>query len=196
MQSSNPDAGVIATLGWIDLTALAIVLVFFVLGLFRGFVWQISRIVTLVAAYVVAGLYGDDVAARIQGWFSEGVHPKLPLYIAYFVLFLVVLIIVSVIAYFIDKLVQKTGLSFYNRVGGGVLGIGTGACVVVALLAGILMFTPAASNVAQAAESSQSMTVSKRAIELLGDVVPQSVREMFGVAPAEGGGEQKKNEGK
>ena len=190
MDSSQPDAGVLASLSWIDLTALAVLLVFFVLGLFRGFVWQISRIITLVAAYFVAGTYGEEVALRIRDAFPETVDPRLPLYIAYFCVFLAVLVVVSMIAYFIEKLVQRTGLSFYNRVGGGLLGIGTGACVVLALLAGILMFLASESQIVRAAESSRAMQASRRTIEVLGNVVPDPVRELFGVAPDDGVAEE------
>lgn len=194
MDSSSPEAGVLASLGWIDLTAIAVLLVFFVLGLFRGFVWQISRIVTLVVAYFVAGRYGEEVAARIRDAFPEGIDPQLPLYIAYFCVFLAVLVVVSMVAYFIERLVQRTGLSFYNRVGGGVLGIGTGACVVVALLAGILMFLATDSQIVQAAQSSRAMQASRRTISVLGAVVPDPVRELFGLEQGEPDPEE--NQGK
>lgn len=183
MQTSSPDPGVLASLGWIDLTALAILLVFFVLGLFRGFVWQIGRIVTLVLAYAVAGMYGGEVAARIDVWFDDGVPANLPLYIAYFTVFMAVLVVVSLLAHFAEKLVHRTGLSFYNRMGGGLLGVGTGVCVVMALLAGILMFLGSGSSIVQAAQSSRSMRVSKNLLEALGGVVPAPVLEVFGVEP-------------
>ena len=183
MESSTPEPGLLATLGWVDLTALAILLVFFVLGLFRGFVWQAGRIATLLVAYVTAGLYGQAVADRISTWFGEQAPANLPLYISYFFVFLVVLIIVSIIAFFLEKLVTKTGLTFYNRVGGGVLGIGTGACVVLAMLAVIMMFFTSGSGIVQAAETSRSMTVSKRALEMLGNTVPEPVLQVFGMQP-------------
>lgn len=181
MESSTPDPGLLATLGWVDLTALAILLVFFVLGLFRGFVWQAGRIATLLVAYAIAGLYGQPVADRISTWFGEEAPANLPLYISYFFVFLVVLIIVSIIAHFLEKLVAKTGLTFYNRVGGGLLGIGTGACVILAMLSIIMMFFTSGSSIVQAAENSRSMTVSKRALEMLGTAVPEPMLDVFGV---------------
>lgn len=181
MDSSAPELDLLAALSWIDLTALSIVLVFFVIGLFRGFVWQFSRIVTLVLAYVAAGLYGDPVAARMDSWFPQNSDPRLPLYIAYFCVFLIVLVVVSILAHFVEKLVNKSGLSFYNRIGGGILGIGTGACVVLAMLATVIMFFATGSNVVEAAQRSRSMAVSQGALEFLGTVVPQPVREVFGV---------------
>ena len=127
-RSPAVEIDVLQSLGWVDITALVILLAFFVLGLFRGLVWQLSRILTLIVAYLMAGLYGHLVAARISGWFGENVPESLPLYISYVFVFLGVLVVISVIAYFLEKLVNRTGLSFYNRLGGGILGVGTGAC--------------------------------------------------------------------
>jgi membrane protein required for colicin V production len=175
--------GILASLGWVDLTALAILIVFLILGLFRGFVWQVSRILTLVVAYVVAGVYGETIAGSLRKMIS-GINADLALYIAYFAVFVVVLIVVSVIAYFIEKLVDRTGLSFYNRLGGGVLGVVTGAALVLALLFAIFAFFGAGSSVVEAARRSHSMTVSQRTLGALGDMVPAKVREVFGLAPA------------
>lgn len=183
MDSITPDPGLIASLSWIDLTALAIMLVFFILGLFRGFVWQASRILTLVVAYIAAGLYGQVVADRITGWFGPSAPESLPLYISYFFVFLAVLIVISIIAHFLEKLISKTGLSFYNRVGGGVLGVGTGACVVLALLAVVMMFCASGSGIVQAAATSKSMNFSKTALRMMGEVVPEPVLDVFGMIP-------------
>ena len=70
MESSNPEPGLLATLGWVDLTALAILLVFFVLGLFRGFVWQAGRIATLLVAYLVEdeGMDVNEAVRYAEGW--------------------------------------------------------------------------------------------------------------------------------
>ena len=183
MESSPPDPGLLASLGPVDLTALAILVVFFVLGLFRGFVWQVSRILTLVLAYVVAGTYGEWVAARIDGWFPADTDEQLPLYIAYFCVFLVVLVVIGVLAHFIDKLVQDVGLTFYNRLGGGLLGIVTGGAAVLALLATMLMFFAPDSGVVEAAQRSRSMELGRRTLDALGGIVPEPVQELFAPEP-------------
>lgn len=193
-RSPAVEIDVLQSLGWVDITALVILLVFFVLGLFRGLVWQLSRILTLIVAYLMAGLYGHLVATRISGWFGENVPESLPLYISYVFVFLGVLVVISVIAYFLEKLVNRTGLSFYNRLGGGILGVGTGACVVLAMLAGIMMFCRADSGIVQAAERSRSMGFSKDALDGFGEVVPEDVLKVFGLpapTPPAGDGENR-----
>lgn len=201
LQDPAAGGGFLSELGWVDLTALAVLLVFFVLGLFRGLVWQVSRILTLLLAYFAAGQYGDDVAAEIRDWFSpELAAQNVHVYLAYVLVFVAVLILISVVTYFVEKLVERSGLSFYNRLGGGLLGIVTGACVVLALLAGIVMFLGKDASVARAARSSRSMEIGQRILQVLGDAVPPEIREVFGLPPAKppvgGGGSEPGQEGK
>lgn len=181
VSTSSPQAtaeaggGLIAgidDLGWVDLTAIGIVVVFLVLGLFRGFVWQVSRILTLIVAYLAAVLWGNDLAGEIRGWFGEGADEALPFYVACFLIFLGVLVVVSVLAYFVQKLVQKTGLSFYNRIGGGVLGLATGALVVMALLTAVFMFFGTQSGIVEAADRSRAAGLSRDALGAAADVLP------------------------
>jgi membrane protein required for colicin V production len=173
------------TLGWVDHTALAVLLVFFVIGLFKGLIWQVSRIAILVAAYVVAGRYGTDIADVLA---SPSADPaaappsETTIYLAYVLLFLGVLIVLSLLAILLQKLAAKAGLGFFDRLGGGVLGVATGACVVLFGLFVVHMFFRG-SGLAVAAESSHSLRLGKRAIDWLGDKVPDEMRSVFALAP-------------
>ena len=180
---STTEPGLLESLSWIDLTAIGILVVVFVLGRLKGLIWQLRTIATLLIAYVLAGIYGEALGDRIRGWFSADVPRELPLYIAYFLVFLGVLIVISLIAYFLDKLIKHSGLSGFNRLGGGVLGIATGACVVIALLAAIFMFFGRNADIVVAAESSRSVQVSRDVLRTLGDWVPEPVRDVFGLQP-------------
>ena len=201
------------SLGWIDKTALAVLLVFFVLGLFKGLIWQVSRIGILLAAYFVAGRFGRDVAAMfivdpadpgpigIDGSSTlASASPDLPpgettLYIAYCLLFVGVLIVLSLLAMLIKKLADRAGLGFFDRLGGGVLGVATGACVVLAGVFGINMFFPS-SELAMAAGDSHSLIWSRKAIDWFGGVVDVDLRmaksllplDVDGAAPGAGAG--------
>lgn len=171
----------VAALGWIDWTALTILFVFFVLGLFRGLVWQVSRIGILVLAYVFAGIWGEDLSRVTASWFSSDAQPELPLYVAYVLIFLSVLVAVSLVAWALQKLVQSSGLSFYNRVGGGMLGLATGALVVLALLTGVHMLNDSLSTggaVVEAAERSHSQRYSDALLRFASDVLPEDLRHV------------------
>ncbi len=177
-------------LGWVDHTALAVLLVFFVLGLFKGLIWQVSRIGILVVAYVAAGRFGGTVGE----WFARtpavggtaqqapADAPETTLYLAYVLIFLVVLVALSLLAMLIHRLAQKAGLGFFDRLGGGLLGIATGACVVLFGLFVVNMFF-SGSQLASAAETSHALRISQRAIDLLGEGVPDELRTVIALAP-------------
>src|SRR5205814_502768 len=93
-----------------------------------------------------------------------------------------VLVSLSLVALLVQKLVRKAGLTFYDRLGGGILGTATGACVVLFLLLVMNMFFPQ-SRAAEAATTSQSMRLWSWAIDRLGSAVPNELRKVLNLAP-------------
>ncbi|MBX3464183.1 MAG: CvpA family protein [Planctomycetes bacterium] len=189
----------VRSLGWVDHTALAVILVFFVIGLFKGLIWQVSRIAILVLAYVAAGRFGAPLGAWLARTPAVGgtappppdpaglapaapATPETTLYLAYVLIFLVVLVAASLVAILLQRLAQKAGLGFFDRLGGGLLGVATGACVVLFGLFVVNMFF-GGSPLAQAAGSSHALRLSRRAIDLLGDEVPDELRTVIALAP-------------
>ena len=177
-------------LGWIDRTALAVLLVFFVIGLFKGLIWQVSRIAILVVAYAIAGRYGASLGAFLARTPALGGKddpgpidtPDTTLYLAYVLVFLAVLVVLSLVAMMLQKLAAKAGLGFFDRLGGGVLGVATGACVVLFGLSVVHMFFRG-SELALAAESSHSLRLTRQAIGMLGTTVPDDLRSVFELPP-------------
>ncbi|MCA8973147.1 MAG: CvpA family protein [Planctomycetes bacterium] len=178
-------------LGWVDRSALAVLLVFFVLGLFKGLFWQVSRIAILLVSYVVAGQFGGDVGrwlGRTLGGHAATPDPAAAepadttLYLSYLLVFLVALVALSLIAIQIQKLVKKTGLGFFDRVGGGLFGVATGACTVLSLLFVVNMFFRG-TVLWQEAEASHCQRLSRSAIDWLGPRVPDDLRKTLELAP-------------
>lgn len=190
-QAQDPGAAVLLQdLGWVDATALAVIATFCIIGLFKGFVWQVSRIAILALAYVLAGRFGADLGAWLHHALSTpgvtidetATTPATTLYAAYVLIFLGVLIALSLLALLLQALVKKAGMTFFDRLGGGAIGIGTGACVVFFLLALVHMFVPR-TQIAAAAAESHSLRWSRRALEALGELVPDEVRGVFALPP-------------
>lgn len=174
---------------WVDWTAISLLAVFFLLGLFKGFVWQVSRIVSLVAAWFLAGHYGPEGKLILDGWVGASTsHPDLHLFLAYVIIFLFAVVLLSLIAWGIQKLVKETGMTFYDRIGGAILGLGTGSLGVVVILAGMYMFMPGNLDLVKAAHRSRSMELSQKALDLMGDHVPEPMQRVFGLKD-EGGAE-------
>lgn len=168
------------SIAWIDWTALVLLGIFFILGLFKGFVWQVSRVLSLVAAWFLAGQYGEPVSTWIDGWFGpEEQASGLPLYLAYVVVFVLALVVLSLLTWMLQKLVKQSGLSAVDRLGGAVVGLLTGSVAVLAILALTFMFVPETWGVVQAARRSYTMEISKQALAVLGDVVPAPMQRVF-----------------
>lgn len=190
-------------LSWVDATSIGVLAVFFVLGLFKGLIWQVSRVAILVAAYYGAMEFGASFARLLVDWTHTG--PEAPseqqettaLCIAFVLLFLFVLVGLSLFALFVQSLARKAGLGFYDRLFGGVLGTATGALVVLVLMTGVLMFLPPGSQVAQAAQGSHSLRLLQDGIARLGPVAPPALRSVFCSAhpPAERDGQPAVDDG-
>lgn len=200
-------AEALQALGWIDRTALGVVLVFFVLGIFKGFIWQVSRVGILVAAYVVAGRFGHDVAGLLGGapadlpsgvdavaasggaaaQASDAGPTDTTIYLAYCLLFVAVLVALSLVTMLVKRLADKAGLGFFDRLGGGVLGVATGGCVVLFGVFVLQMFFPH-GELAAAARGSHAMQLSQRAVALLGGVVHDDLRSVLALEPLDPAG--------
>jgi membrane protein required for colicin V production len=168
----------LSNLGWIDAAALVVLALFFLLGLVKGMAWQLSRIVSLVLAFAVAWRLGPPLAHR---YLHAAAADPARLYLAYAILFLATVLLVTIVAYFLRRAFGRADLSFYDRLGGGVAGVATGALVVVAVLFAVQMFVPAGGAVHASADTSRSMGLSRRALGAMGDLVPAPVRRVFRV---------------
>jgi membrane protein required for colicin V production len=177
------------SIAWIDWTALVLLGVFFVLGLFKGLVWQVSRVLSLIAAWFLAGQYGEPASRWIEGWFGpEEQASGLPLYLAYVVVFVLALVVLSLLTWLLQKLVKQSGLSTVDRLGGAVVGLATGSIAVLAILALTFMFVPEDWGVVRAARRSYTMEISKQALSVLGDVVPGPMQRVFEAGTEPGAG--------
>ena len=175
-------------LSWVDITALSVLLVFFVLGVFKGLLWQISRVGILLLAYAGAVEFGQPLADLLLALTHGGPLPpteearETSIYVAYVAVFLGVVVLLSLLALVLQKLIKKAGLGFYDRLGGGLLGMATGVLVVLLAMMLLQMIFPQ-SRIAEAAGGSHAMRLTRSAIDLLGGVVPDEIRELFPPEP-------------
>lgn len=175
-------------LGWVDVTALSVVATFLVLGLFQGIVWQVSRIAILLIAYGLSSHLAQNLSAFLLGFTQKPDETasqeqvETAYYVACVLIFLLTLIVLSLLTRLLQHLVRKAGMSFFDRLGGGIVGMATGSVLVLVGLTAVFMFVPG-SSVAQAAESSQSLKVSRWAVQQLGSFVPPELQKVF---PEEG----------
>jgi len=126
-------------MGWIDIALLSILALSVVVGLWRGFVFEVLSLLGWVAAYFAAQWFGPEVAPHLPVGTPGS---ALNLGAAFAATFIAALIVWSLAARLIRLLIKATPLSLPDRV----LGAGFGALrglVLLLALATVVAMTPA-----------------------------------------------------
>lgn len=122
-----------------DIAILAVLGVSVLFGLWRGFVAEVLSLACWIAAFWVAWMFGDAVAAWYGQWLQ---HPAARIIAGYLTCFLGVLIVGALVGWILRKLIQGSGLSGMDRLLGMLFGFARGVLLVIAVVL-VLEFTPA-----------------------------------------------------
>lgn len=128
---------------WVDYVLLAILFVSILGGLLRGGVREILSLCTWIAAFIISGLFAKPLALAFTS--SDGVQSTITsastgsfggaaagqvsmfaLGASFLVLFLATILVGSLIGYFANRIVEGGGISFFNRLLGGLFGLARG----------------------------------------------------------------------
>src|SRR6185503_2135997 len=120
----------------LDWAVLAIVGLSILLSIIRGLVREVLALLAWAVGFIVASLLAADLAALLP---PEVPSEQLRLLAGFAGVFLAVMLLMSLLAIFISKLVKSAGLGVEDRVLGGVFGLVRGLLVVtvLVLLAGL-----------------------------------------------------------
>ena len=155
-------------LGWVDIALLAVFGLSVLVGLWRGFVFEIVSLLGWLVAFVMANSAGPFLADFVPVASS----PEVKLWIAYLIVFVVILLTCTLLARMLRALVAATPLSFVDHLLGGVFGVARGAliCVVIGTL---VMLSPYATSTTW--KTSHGALWLGMALEGLKPVLPQSL---------------------
>lgn len=134
-----------ANLNAIDYFILTVLAISVLAGLLRGLVKEIISLLTWIAAFFVSTYFASSLAAsfsgsqQVQSMMSSAgastVHVSLlSLGISYVALFVGTLLAGSLINYFISSAVDTGGVSFANRILGGVFGLIRGILILFVMI--------------------------------------------------------------
>ena len=115
-------------LGWVDIALLAVFGLSVLIGLWRGFVFEIVSLLGWVVAFIIANTLGPLLAQFIP--FGD-VGSPVRLWVAYILVFVLVLLTCTLLARMLRALVSATPLSFVDRLLGGLFGVARGALILV-----------------------------------------------------------------
>jgi len=167
----NDALDALRALGWVDLSLLAVLAVSVVMGLWRGFVFEIVSLLGWLIAYVLANLFGPMVAQSLP--LGDPASP-LRLWSAYAVVFVLVLIACGLLARLLRALISATPLSAVDRLLGGLFGVARGALILV-IVATLVTLSPFAHS--SSWRTSHGALWLGQALEALKPLLPQSLNE-------------------
>jgi membrane protein required for colicin V production len=114
----------------LDWVFAGILLASFLLGAWRGLVYEVLSVVSWIAAFVLAQVFAPDVAK----WLPMGQAPESLRYAAAFLLvFIVVVFAGGLLAWLTKKLVEAVGLRPVDRALGAGFGLLRGALLLMAI---------------------------------------------------------------
>lgn len=132
----------LGSIGWIDATLLAVLAVSIVVGLVRGFVYEVMALAGWVVAWFGAQWLAPQVAPHVPiGSRGAGLNMA----VTFVLCFLAVLIVWGLLARLVRLLVRATPLTLPDRLLGAGFGLLRGAVLLLAL-ATVVALTPAAQS--------------------------------------------------
>jgi membrane protein required for colicin V production len=89
-------------------------------GLIKGFIREILGLVSLIAGFVVAYLFADDLASILSNYIESDQGAAI---VSYAILFIFSTLIISYISRLLTSLSKAVSLGLINRILGGVFGL-------------------------------------------------------------------------
>jgi membrane protein required for colicin V production len=121
---------------WFDYAVIGIIGISIVFSFIHGFARELLSLASWIVAFLVADLYTTELAPIMSGVIA---NTPLRLLAAFLSVFLVVLVMMSLLAMAVSRLIKGAGLGFADRALGAVFGFVRGVAIVLlaVLLAGL-----------------------------------------------------------
>lgn len=126
-------------MNWADWTIIGILGISCLISLLRGFAREALSLLAWLAASFVAVSYHEHFANVLTRWVET---PSIRAVLAYAVLFVGTLLLGTLINYLIGSLLEKSGLSGFDRILGLTFGLARGLLIVLALVILLPMAIP------------------------------------------------------
>ncbi len=154
-------------MNWFDVTAIAVLAVSAGFAFFKGFVREIASLAGLIIGSILAFRFYRNGADLLNPWIHTANIRNLT---AFFIIFLMVVLISAIISFLLKKLFDSAGLSFYDRFLGLLFGLIRGIAIVYIFVIVLQGFGLAGKTL----NRSKSYRIVKRTMGAILSIVPDS----------------------
>lgn len=139
----------------LDIGILSIASIFFIRGIFRGFIFELVTVIGLILGYIISITYLSIASGIILSFF-----PSLPISIVnivgFFVLFVGTNMLLRVIANLLTKTLKIAMLGWLNHLLGGLFGLLKGV-ILMSILVFVIDLIPFSATLLESIEVKQSL---------------------------------------
>lgn len=157
------------TANYLDIAFLAVLGLFTLRGLFRGLVEEIAGLVGVIGGFWLANKHHGAAAEYVR---KVVVDPAWVSILSYVLVFLGVLLVVSLVARVLRRLLELSFAGWLDHLAGGVAGIAKGVLICSILLALLLQFLPEATFVRE----SRVIPHLSQVTSIIKEYLPQQIR--------------------
>ena len=118
-------------MNWFDVAIIAIVLLFAVIGIIRGFIREVLSLLSWILAFWLAFTFADPTSYFLEPYIEA---PVLRVIAAFAALFISALLLLTVISFLVHKLLAVSGIKGTDRALGGLFGAVKGLVIIAALM--------------------------------------------------------------
>lgn len=118
-------------MNWFDLAIIAIVVLFSLIGIIRGFIREVLSLLSWILAFWMAFTFADSTSYLLEPYIDA---PVLRLIASFTALFISALLLLTVASFLIHKVLSVSGIRGTDRALGGLFGAVKGLVIIAALM--------------------------------------------------------------
>ena len=159
----------------LDFILLAPLIFGLVRGLFNGLIKELVSIAAVIIGVFLAYKYADKVELFLSNYINQD-GAALTI-IAYLLIFGVVLLIAFALSFLLTKLLQAMSLGLFNRLLGGVFGLGKSLLILLVFINLVHPYVSSSEELAAATSGSQVYQILTHMNSYLEIIIPKDIPE-------------------
>lgn len=118
-------------MNWFDLAIVAIIVLFSVIGIIRGFIREVLSLLSWIVAFWLAFTFADPASYLLEPYIGA---PVLRVIAAFTAIFIGALLLLTIASFLIHKMLAVSGIKGTDRALGGLFGAVKGLVIIAALM--------------------------------------------------------------